>query len=248
MELRDRLAEFGLTEYEADVLVALVALGVGTAKDVAEVGDVPRSRVYDVAETLRDRGLVDVQYATPRRFTAVSRETLVGMLDRERRRTITEVDALLDDVTGTGFRDEGVGVWTVAGGDTVARRVAEAVEVADDEVAYLTAGDLLGASTLDALADAADRGVDVRVGDVSGAVARRVATAVPSVETFEVPDAFDGASVGRVVLVDGRRAVASVRAADGDEVAVHGSGDRNALVALVRATVAWLPGDDGAVD
>jgi sugar-specific transcriptional regulator TrmB len=50
-----------LTEYEARTLIALVRLGTGTARGVANVDGVPRSRVHDAAETLHERGFVDVR-------------------------------------------------------------------------------------------------------------------------------------------------------------------------------------------
>ena len=65
--LSDDLIELGLTEYEARTLVTLVQIGTGTAKDIADADGVPRTRVYDAAETLQNMGLIDVQYATPQR-------------------------------------------------------------------------------------------------------------------------------------------------------------------------------------
>ncbi len=44
-ELSDRLHDLGLTEYEAQTLIALVRLGTATAKDIADAGGPPRSRV-----------------------------------------------------------------------------------------------------------------------------------------------------------------------------------------------------------
>ena len=73
-ELVEILGEFGFTECEAHTLIALTRLGTGTAKDIARTDDVPRTRVYDAIEVLHDRGLVDVQHTTPRKFTVISRE------------------------------------------------------------------------------------------------------------------------------------------------------------------------------
>lgn len=44
------MAEFGLSTYAARTFVGWVRLGSGTARDVSRVADVPRPRVYDVAE------------------------------------------------------------------------------------------------------------------------------------------------------------------------------------------------------
>ncbi|PSQ46397.1 hypothetical protein BRD15_09160 [Halobacteriales archaeon SW_6_65_15] len=56
----DALEQLGLTEYEARCFVALTRLPHGTAKEVGQVADIPRSRVYETMDRLQDRGLVDV--------------------------------------------------------------------------------------------------------------------------------------------------------------------------------------------
>lgn len=71
----EQLEQFGLSAYAARTFVALVTLGTGTAKDVSQVSDVPRTRVYDAIDELHDRGLVDVQQSSPQEFWAISSET-----------------------------------------------------------------------------------------------------------------------------------------------------------------------------
>jgi sugar-specific transcriptional regulator TrmB len=260
-ELCDRLVEFGLTEYEAETLVALVRLGTGTAKEVAEVGDVPRSRVYDAVETLRERGFVDVQYASPREFAAAPWQAIVGRLDRERRRTVSEVEALFDRVGSADARTDGPGAWTVTGRDAVVRRVRDVLAGADGEVAYLGDAGAFDEGILDDLADAADRGVAVHVGGVSEATADRVTAAVPSVAVLDVPWRVRTTPVRRLLVADRRTALVAVATGstaggggadadagvDADEVAVRGTGARNALVGAVAPVVGWLI-DRGAGD
>ncbi|WP_321169542.1 TrmB family transcriptional regulator [Halorarum halophilum] len=79
----EQLEAFGLSAYAARTFVALVSLGEGTAQDVSDVSDVPRTRVYDAVEELRSRGLVDVQQSTPKRFWAISAETTGRQFERE---------------------------------------------------------------------------------------------------------------------------------------------------------------------
>ncbi|WP_321163696.1 helix-turn-helix domain-containing protein [Halorubrum lipolyticum] len=53
-ECANLLKELGFSEYEAYTFVYLLQLGTGTAKDVAEIGDVPRTRVYDAVDALHE--------------------------------------------------------------------------------------------------------------------------------------------------------------------------------------------------
>ena len=50
----ESLQQLGLSQYEAEVFVALVKLGTGTAREVTQITDVPRSQVYGAAEALDD--------------------------------------------------------------------------------------------------------------------------------------------------------------------------------------------------
>ena len=56
-ELVRRIKEyFNLNIYETKVWLALLSKGVASAGEVAEISGVPRSRTYDVLESLEKRG------------------------------------------------------------------------------------------------------------------------------------------------------------------------------------------------
>ncbi|MBM3304269.1 MAG: TrmB family transcriptional regulator, partial [Candidatus Aenigmarchaeota archaeon] len=55
-ESLDALKSIGLNLYERKIFVALLAKGVATAAEVSEIASVPRSRSYDVLESLADKG------------------------------------------------------------------------------------------------------------------------------------------------------------------------------------------------
>ena len=76
----DALESLGLTPYEARCFVALSQLSHGTAREVARVADVPRSRVYETMERLGERGLVEIQHAEPLIYRSASVETAVSIL------------------------------------------------------------------------------------------------------------------------------------------------------------------------
>ena len=48
-----------MKEYEAQCFVGLSRLSSGTAKQLSEITDVPRTRVYDAIRLLEVQGLVD---------------------------------------------------------------------------------------------------------------------------------------------------------------------------------------------
>jgi len=105
-EAVDAFEQLGLTSYEAKVFIALHRLGAGTARDVAEITDVPRSQVYSVAESLENRGLLEVQQSNPIRYRPVSvdeaRDTLRTQFERERDRAFEYVETVKNEPTGEG--------------------------------------------------------------------------------------------------------------------------------------------------
>ena len=70
-ELLDALKGIGLNLYERKLWVALLAKGTATAGELSGIANVPRSRTYDVLQTLADKGFVIVQTAKPLRYVAM---------------------------------------------------------------------------------------------------------------------------------------------------------------------------------
>jgi len=214
----DALQSLGLTTYEARVFVALQKLGAGTASEVADIADVPRSQVYGAAEDLEGRGLVDVEQSNPTRYRPVGVEEARERLYHQLR---SESDAAFDYLEGvrseygTDDEEESEAIWTVRGSSNVASRAAQLVASADDSVVYGTEHvRRLGPGVRDALAEAVDAGVSVTVisenEDVL-AVGREVGAEAISVHHKPTPDM----GADRVVMADDDAVLVSVRGDDG---------------------------------
>jgi len=243
----DRLESLGLSAYAARTFVTLVGLGEATARDVSEASDVPRTHVYDAVGELEERGLVDVQPGSPKRFWAVSPETTGQSFEQTYRHRVETLREALSDVATGSRTAEQRGVWTVTGRQPVAQRAVEFVDRAESEVVYMTVGDLLGDSVRDALGDATDRGVDVYLAEMSDTVEADLAAAVPGARAFESLWTFSDTPAGRLLMVDRERTLVSVLVdGDGDhppaprdETAIWGSGESNGLVVVLRALFTW---------
>lgn len=62
---------FDLNIYETKVWLALLSKGIVSAGEAAEISDVPRSRTYDVLESLAKRGFAVVKIGKPVKYIAV---------------------------------------------------------------------------------------------------------------------------------------------------------------------------------
>ncbi len=65
------LLEFGLTEYQARVYLALLSLGSAIASQVPQLSKVPRTRIYSTMHQLHEKGLVEIIPETPIKYRPV---------------------------------------------------------------------------------------------------------------------------------------------------------------------------------
>ena len=88
----ERLAELGLTTYEAKVYLALVRREVSSAADVARLAGIPRQRIYDVLASLVQRGLASERPGKPTRYAAVSPVFAIERLMIARREELDRIE------------------------------------------------------------------------------------------------------------------------------------------------------------
>jgi HTH-type transcriptional regulator, sugar sensing transcriptional regulator len=66
-----KLKDFGLNSYESKIWTALLSRGVSTAGELSDIANVPRSRSYDVLESLEKKGFVIMKLGKPIKYLAV---------------------------------------------------------------------------------------------------------------------------------------------------------------------------------
>jgi len=70
-EIIKKIRSFGLNTYEAKIWAALLSRGVSTAGELSDIANVPRSRSYDVLESLKKKGFVEMKLGKPMKYLAV---------------------------------------------------------------------------------------------------------------------------------------------------------------------------------
>ena len=101
-----KIREFGLNSYEAKIWTALLSRGVSTAGELAEISGVPRSRSYDVLETLEKKGFIITKIGKPIKYIAIPPEEVI---ERVKKRIIKETEErkkMLDELKQTSYLKE----------------------------------------------------------------------------------------------------------------------------------------------
>ena len=88
----NRLKQFGLNSYEVKIWVALLARGISTAGELADISNVPRSRSYDVLESLEKKGFVIMKIGKPIKYIAI---TPTEVLDRVKKKIVEDSEQTL---------------------------------------------------------------------------------------------------------------------------------------------------------
>lgn len=105
-ELLNKLKDFGLNSYEAKLWTALLSRGVSTAGELSDIASVPRSRSYDVLESLEKKGFILMKLGKPIKYIAVQPSEVV---ERIKKRTAEEAQRqtkVLDGLRGSDVLNE----------------------------------------------------------------------------------------------------------------------------------------------
>lgn len=81
---------FGLNIYETKVWLALLSKGIASAGDVAKVSRVPRSRTYDILESLEKKGFAIAKLEKPIKYLGVKPAIILERLKSDVRKEAEE--------------------------------------------------------------------------------------------------------------------------------------------------------------
>ncbi|MFB6153781.1 MAG: TrmB family transcriptional regulator [Halodesulfurarchaeum sp.] len=236
------LEALGLPNYEARVFVALQKLGTGTAKEVSDVGEIPRSQVYGAADSLEERGLIEIQDSTPKTFRPVSlpeaRKRLQERFRRNQERAFEYLDRVQNKHDATAEEQEGV--WRLSGQAAVEGRTRSLVEDATERIVLgFNEGVEFTEKLRQQVLEKREEGVDVQVIEEDAGIREELEAA--GFEAVE-PRISETAQAGRLLVVDRDTILMSVLDEQGTETAIWSahSGFARVLVPLVEDAVIGL--------
>ncbi|MFC2143019.1 TrmB family transcriptional regulator [Candidatus Aenigmatarchaeota archaeon] len=105
-KISDALKTIGLNKYERNLWVALLARSSATAGELADISKVPRSRCYDVLESLADKGFVIVQPGKPMKYVAIKPREALERAKKKVQLDSTETCSKIDRLCKTDIMKE----------------------------------------------------------------------------------------------------------------------------------------------
>src|SRR3989338_6466446 len=97
---------FDLNLYEVKLWAALLSRGVSTAGELSDIADVPRSRSYDVLESLEKKGFVVMKLGKPIKYIAIPPNEVVDRVKKNMHLNAQEKVRRLESVKGSPLMQE----------------------------------------------------------------------------------------------------------------------------------------------
>lgn len=215
----EKLSLFGLNSYESRLWAALLSRGVATAGELSEIANVPRSRCYDVLESLEKKGFIISKIGKPLKYIAVPPADVIERLKKDLIEK-AEADAnTLESLRGTELMEELKQLHThgieklepedmsglLRGRKNIYNQLANLIKNAEKSVYIMTtASELVRKSEklLKELKQAKERNVDIRI---AAPLSPKLKKAVELLEKYATIRHTD--NVSRFVVADGKHLV-----------------------------------------
>ncbi|MBU0907011.1 MAG: hypothetical protein KKD18_04255 [Nanoarchaeota archaeon] len=208
---------FDLNLYEAKVWTALLSRGVSTAGELSNISDVPRSRTYDILESLEKKGFIIMKIGKPIKFVALRPEEVVERVKKnlvveahERSKRLEELKG--DDVLSelNGLFENGVKYiepadlsGSLRGRQNLHNHLDMMVRSAEKNITLVTTADGLNRkieALMSSLEKAKKRGVEIRV--AAPITADNVKLAKQLSKIADVRDTTNKNVNGRFAIID----------------------------------------------
>ena len=75
--LKKLRAAFDLNIYEVKIWTSLLCRGVATAGELSDISQIPRSRSYDVLDSLEKKGFVMMKLGKPIKYIAIEPDEII---------------------------------------------------------------------------------------------------------------------------------------------------------------------------
>jgi HTH-type transcriptional regulator, sugar sensing transcriptional regulator len=213
-----KLKEFGLNSYEIKIWAALLSRGISSAGELSDISNVPRSRAYDVLESLERKGFIVMKIGKPIKYIAVPPEEVIERVKKHIHDNAQSQIDLIEDIKKDQVLDElnllyskGVDIvdptefsGSIKNRENMYQNLNQMIKGAEHSVIIMTSGKGLirkAKALRKTLERAHARGVKVRIAAPITRESEKAAEALNDIADIKHVDNLKA----RFVIVDGRQ-------------------------------------------
>lgn len=97
-EIVKKMKDFGLNSYEAKIWAALLSRGVSSAGELSDISNVPRSRTYDVLESLEKKGFIIMKLGKPIKYMAIHPSEVINNIKKRIKEESVQKEQQMDEL------------------------------------------------------------------------------------------------------------------------------------------------------
>lgn len=223
-KVMDALKGIGLNLYERKLWVALLARGTSTAGELSGIANVPRSRAYDVLQSLAEKGFVVVQIAKPIRYVAIAPEEALERAKKKIEEDLASMQEKIDDFKSSPAMKELSDLFSqglklispqemtgaLKGKYLVSQQLGTMFKEAAQRIDIVTTPDGLNElyeTHLDILKKAKEKGVEIKIATTGTEKCADALKALGGVAEMRVVNDKELPVSGRIFVVDGKQLV-----------------------------------------
>lgn len=105
-KIMNKLKDFGLNSYEIKIWAALLSRGVSSAGELSDISNVPRSRAYDVLESLEKKGFIVMKIGKPIKYIAVPPSEVIERVKKDIHENANSQIELIDEIQKDSVLEE----------------------------------------------------------------------------------------------------------------------------------------------
>ena len=205
--LMDQIKGLGLNSYEVKIWTALLSRGVSTAGELSDIANVPRSRSYDVLESLEKKGFVVMKIGKPIKYIAMPpKEVLERVKKNIKQESQTQIDSIdklrdsevlheLDSIhkQGITFFDPVEMSGSLKDKDSVYAQMATMIKSAEKEIILVSTDEHIEEKLLylkKYLEDANKRGVDIKIAAPENTISVKEIEKIASIKKINIRARF----------------------------------------------------------
>src|SRR5919106_4888033 len=135
---RKAMESLGLTGYEIKVYLSLLEIGSMTASDISKRSGVPYSKIYEVLNSLEDKGWLESSSSRPQKFFPKSPLTAIEAMRMRIENGIKDNETLIMSELMPIYKKSGLRerpeIWVVMGVYNIAAKISEIIQTCQHEL------------------------------------------------------------------------------------------------------------------